>query len=157
MIAAYNLADLRYPRGDVRVQEFFDNVDRMNALAERAPGFVWRLVEERTEARRAAQVTGATLTTLSVWETPEALGDYVFNTVHVQFYLRRKAWFTDPGRRHFVMFPVTAPDWPTEADAQARLHQYQTQGPSDDAFGWEDIDTARWKRFGQVKEPEHVQ
>ena len=154
MIAAYNLADMRYPRSDSRMDGFFDNVDRMNALAERSPGFVWRLIEPPADLgeHRAAQVAGTTLTTLSVWESIEALGDYVFNTIHVQMYLRRKEWFNSITRTHFVMWDVDAPNWPSEDDAKVRMAHYQKHGPSDYAFTWERVDTSRWARFGAKSE-----
>ena len=152
MIAAYNLADMRFPRTDPRMNGFFDNVDRMNALAERSPGFVWRLIVPKTEERRAGQVAGTTLTTLSVWESVEALGDYVFNTVHVQFYLRRAEWFEAITRQHMVLWTHVGPDWPDEAEAQARLARYEAEGPTDAAYGWEQVDTARWPRMGRHAE-----
>ena len=156
MIASYNLADMRFARTDPRMADFFDNVDRMNALAERSPGFVWRLIEPKSDETRASQVAGSTLTTLSVWESPDALGDYVFNTIHVQFYLRRHEWFDLLDRQYFVMWPVQAPDWPTEAEAISRLNHYEKHGSTDYAFGWDRVDTSRWARKDQSKEPAHV-
>lgn len=150
MIASYNLADMKYPRSDPRMNGFFDNVDRMNTLAEKSAGFVWRLIEERNDERRAAQVAGSTLTTLSVWESPEHLGDYVFNTIHVQFYMRRHEWFEVIERQHFVLFPVTAPNWPSEAQAIERLEHFQEHGSTDFSFGWDRVDHSRWRRFGAL-------
>ena len=151
MIAVYNLADMSYPRTDPRMADFFDNVDRMNALAERSPGFVWRLIVPKTDQDRAAQDKGTTLTTLSVWQNAEALGDYVFNTLHVQFYLRRREWFDDISRRHMVMWDHSG-DWPDEAEAKRRLAHYDKHGATDYARGWEGVDTSRWRRMGQLKE-----
>ena len=153
MIVAYNLADMTYPRSDPRMDPFFDNVDKMNALAERSPGFVWRLKSFADDGHRAAQVAGTTLTTMSVWESPEALGDYVFNTVHVQFYLKRHEWFDAITRSHFVMWNHTADNWPDEDEAIARLAHFQTHGSTDYAFGWDVVDTSRWPRMGQTKAP----
>jgi hypothetical protein len=42
-LAQINIARLRHPEGDPRVADFFANLDRVNAAAERMPGFVWRL------------------------------------------------------------------------------------------------------------------
>lgn len=131
--------------------DFFDNVDRLNALAERSPGFVWRLIVPKSDQDRAAQLKGTVLTTLSVWQSAEALGDYVFNTLHVQFYLRRREWFDDISRAHMVMWDH-AGDWPDEAEAEARRAHYDAHGPTDYAYGWERVDTSRWRRMGQHRE-----
>ena len=45
-LAELNIAKLRYPKGDLRAADFFDALDRVNALAERMPGFAWRLKHE---------------------------------------------------------------------------------------------------------------
>lgn len=156
MIAAYNLADMRFDRSDARMDGFFDNVERMNALADRSEGFLWRLIHEPDEAAKAEQVTGTRLTTLSVWESPTALGNYVFNTLHVQFYLRRASWFENLSEAHFCMWTHTGPDWPTEDEAQARLAHFNQHGSTDYAFGWDRVDTSRWPRRNQKKEAEHV-
>lgn len=42
-LAELNIGTLHYPQDDPRVAEFMNNLDLVNGLAERAPGFVWRL------------------------------------------------------------------------------------------------------------------
>jgi len=149
MIVSYNLAVMTHPRSDPRMDGFFDNVERMNDLADRSPGFIWRLKSFVTEDSRAAQVAGTTLTTMSVWASPQALGDYVFNTVHVQFYLKRRQWFDAIKRSYFIMWEHNADQWPDEDEALERLSHYEAEGASDRAFGWESVDTSRWRRIGQ--------
>ena len=49
-LAEVNIGKFRYPTTDPRMAEFMDNLDRINALAERSPGFVWRLVGDNNNA-----------------------------------------------------------------------------------------------------------
>lgn len=157
MIASYNISDMRFDRSDPRMDGFFDSVDRINALADRSPGFLWRLDSPPSDAdAKAQQVKGTTLSTLSVWDSVEALGNFVFNTVHVQLYLRRREWFDAITRAHFVMWHHDEADWPSEDHAKHRLAHFNTHGSSDFAFGWDRVDTSQWTRMGQTQEMAHV-
>ena len=62
-----------------------NNLDRVNALAERSPGFVWRLEGDNNNATEF-RIGDDMAVNLSVWRTAKALETYVFKTVHVQFY-----------------------------------------------------------------------
>lgn len=44
-LAQLNVARLLYDLEDARIDEFRNNLDRINALAESIEGFVWRLKE----------------------------------------------------------------------------------------------------------------
>ena len=45
-LAQLNVGRIRYPTDDPRMAGFMDNLDRINALAEKSPGFVWRMTDE---------------------------------------------------------------------------------------------------------------
>ena len=49
-IAQLNIGRFRFPTDDPRMAGFMDNLDRVNALAERSPGFVWRMQDESGNA-----------------------------------------------------------------------------------------------------------
>ncbi|MFZ0670378.1 MAG: DUF3291 domain-containing protein, partial [Pseudolabrys sp.] len=49
-LAQFNIARILYPLDDPRMREFVENVDRVNGLADKIPGFVWRLQDERGHA-----------------------------------------------------------------------------------------------------------
>src|ERR1051326_6590674 len=44
-IAQLNVGRLRYETDDPRMADFMNNLARINALAERSPGFVWRYTD----------------------------------------------------------------------------------------------------------------
>ena len=45
-LAQLNVGHIRYATDDPRMAEFMGALDAVNALAERSPGFVWRLKDE---------------------------------------------------------------------------------------------------------------
>ena len=144
-IAELNIGKFKYPTNDPRMSGFMDNLDRVNALAERTPGFVWRLKGENNNATDL-RVGDDYAVNMSVWETPEALENYVFKTVHVQFYKNRAEWFDLMEKPHMVFWWVPECHQPTLKEAMDRLQMYEKNGATEDAFGWaEVIDVERWK------------
>jgi Domain of unknown function (DUF3291) len=144
-LAELNIGKFKYPTTDPRMAEFMDNLDRVNALAERSPGFVWRLKGDNNNATEF-RVGDDNAVNLSVWETPEALENYVFKTVHVQFYKKRALWFDLMEKPHMVFWWVNDGHQPTLQEAMDRLEHYEKNGATDQAFGWaEVIDKERWR------------
>ena len=96
-IAQLNIGRFRYATDDSRMRAFMDNLDRVNAIAERTEGFIWRLKDESNNAT-AIRPAGdpAMAVNLSVWESVEALERFVWATVHKQFYNRKAEWFERP-------------------------------------------------------------
>lgn len=45
-IAQMNMGYLLHPLDDPRTADFTDNTDRVNAVADRSKGFVWRMKDE---------------------------------------------------------------------------------------------------------------
>ena len=123
---------------DPRMADFFDNLARVNAIAERMPGFVWRLKDEGGDSAMGLHWPGdpTMAVNLSVWESPEALATFVFQTVHRGFYTRAHDFFEKPARPTVAMWWVEAGHIPTLDEAKERLDHYGEHGPSDFAFGW---------------------
>ena len=93
-IAQLNIGRFRYPTDDPRMAAFMMNLDRINALAERSEGFVWRLKDESNNATAIRPASDPTMAVnLSVWESVEALERFVWATVHKQIYNRKGEWF----------------------------------------------------------------
>jgi len=138
-IAELNVAYPKYDVNDRRFAGFVNNLDRINALAERSPGFVWRLKDDVAGNAMDLQdgEDPAMIPNLSVWESVEDLERFTFGTVHAQIYKLRENWFTPMQERHFVMWQVPVGHQPTLEEAMAKLAQINADGPSDDVFGWE--------------------
>jgi hypothetical protein len=146
-LAELNIARLRYPQGDPRAAAFFDAIDQVNAIADRMPGFVWRLKDEGGDALAFRLTPDPNLiANLSVWESPEAFEAFVWGTVHAKFYRRRADWFEPIGSPHLVMWWVPEGHRPTLEEAGDRLTHLARHGGSDIAFGWERLPSVqRWK------------
>ena len=106
-LAQLNIARLKYPFEDPRVADFAANLDRINAVAERSDGFVWRLQDD---GGNAVDIGGfddpAVIVNLSVWQSAEHLERFVWNTAHKQIYRRRGEWFSAMKDQHLVMWWV---------------------------------------------------
>jgi hypothetical protein len=139
-LAQLNIARPRYPLDDPRMAGFMANLDRVNAIAERSRGFVWRLTgagNDATDLRFGDDQD--TMVNMSVWETAEDLEHFVWNTVHKQIYRRKHDWFPPFGKPYFVMWPVPVGHLPTLAEARERLDHLAMHGSSDHAFGWDGL------------------
>jgi hypothetical protein len=136
-LAQLNVARLKFPFEDPRVADFAGNLDRINALAERSDGFVWRLKDDGGNAIDIrAEADPMIIVNMSVWRDPESLEHFVWNTVHKQFYRRRGEWFSAMKDQHLVMWWVQDGHAPTVEEGMERLEHLRANGDSDFAFGW---------------------
>ena len=149
-LAELNIGRLLAPTNDPRVADFMTNLDRINGLGKRMPGFVW-MMEGSGEPGTGNTETGIDgdpqfVSNLSVWESVEALETFVWGTIHKQFYDRKAEWFEVMGDQHFVMWRIEPGHRPTLDEALERLEHLKTNGNSDHAFGWSHIKEARMWR-----------
>jgi len=143
-LAQLNIGKLRGGKGDPAMAGFFDNLDRINAAAERMPGFVWRLKDDSGNATNIPWVGDASMAVnLSVWESVETLEKFVWQTAHTRIYVRKDEFFEKMETSHFVMWWIEAGHIPTLEEAKERLDHLTAHGPSEFAFGWETAPAAR--------------
>src|SRR5262245_24971742 len=115
--------------------EFVGGLAAINALADAAPGFVWRFAGPDPEApAAAASADPLLLLNLSVWQTPEALFDYVYKSAHTAFMLKRRQWFEKPTQAHMVLWWVPAGHRPGLEEGLKRLELLRRAGPTPEAF-----------------------
>lgn len=149
-LAELNIGRLVAPTDDPRVADFMAALDRVNGLGKRMPGFVW-MMEGSGEPG-----TGNTennigddpqfVANLTVWESVETLETFVFNTVHKQFYERRREWFEVLGQMHFVMWWIPEGHRPTLDEGLERLENLKANGNTERAFGWDGLEQAKlWR------------
>jgi GNAT superfamily N-acetyltransferase len=159
-LAQINIGTMVAPTDDPRVAEFMANLERINALADAADGFVWRL---QTDAGNATSIqvfpNPLELVNMSVWMSLDALRAYVYRSEHVEFFRRRAEWFERDAKR-VALFAVAAGTRPTLNDAIRRVEFLERHGSSPYAFGFgqpplplvieetllDDIDTAQLVR-----------
>lgn len=145
-IAHFNVARLLHPPGDPRVAEFVSNTTRVNGLADRSQGFVWRWTDEAktvegTGGYQAADADPCLAISLSVWDSPESLRFFVEKTVHGAFLRRRQEWFLPWDGPNYVIWPWQSDGVPRLEDGWARLAKLKLEGPSTEAydFHWRNL------------------
>ncbi len=156
-LAEFNVARIRYPLDDPRMAEFVDNVDRVNKLAEKIEGFVWRLQDHSGHAMNMRVYDDPTiLPNLTLWCDTAGLERFIWQTLHGRFYRRRETWFV-PMETPLVMWWVAAGERPDMAEGVRRRDHLIAHGASDYAFGWESLaDAALWKTQRGVKADDGV-
>ena len=133
-LAEVNVGRLKAPIDHPMIKDFADNLDRINALAESSPGFVWRLKGDGNNATDLA-IDGDPLfiPNLSVWEDVPSLGAYVYRSGHVEIMRRRKEWF-EHMETYMALWWVPVGDEPTVEEALEKLALLKAHGPTPSAF-----------------------
>ena len=133
-LAQLNIAHLQDSLESELLTDFVDNLDRINALAEAAPGFIWRFVDADDHNNANHGFDADYILNLSVWESVEALHDYVYRTAHKDILRRKSEWFHRMPRAHMVLWWLPAGDVPSMAQAKNKLEHLQLNGPTQQAF-----------------------
>lgn len=147
-LAQVNIGRLLGGPDDPRLADFYNNLARINALAERMPGFVWRLKNESGDSAIGLHWPGDPnlAVNLTVWEGAEALAKFVFQTVHRNIYARKHEFFERPKQNTVAMWWIAPGHIPTLGEAKERLDHLNAHGPSEFAFGWADLPNAEaWR------------
>ena len=134
-LAELNIARALAPLDSPTLADFMSELDRINALADAAPGFVWRLQGDAGNATDV-RVGGdpLLLVNLSVWRSAEELFDFVYRTAHAGVMVQRRRWFEKMSEAYQVLFWVRAGHLPTVEEAFERLHTLRRLGPTAEAF-----------------------
>ena len=134
-LAQLNVARAFAPLDSQVLADFMAALDRINALAEATPGFVWRL---KSSSGSAVDVRygddDRLIVNMSVWRSPEELFDFVYRSAHTAVMQRRRQWFEKLGEAHQVLFWVPVGHVPSLEEAMARLDELGQRGPSPSAF-----------------------
>jgi hypothetical protein len=133
-LAQLNVARMKDAKDSPVMQDFVDSIDRINALAEAAPGFVWRPQAGEGDTALAALEHENVLVTLSVWRNLASLRNYVYESGHLDVLRRRREWFDPIGEASIVLWWVPAGHRPTIDEALARLDRLRHSGPGPEAF-----------------------
>ena len=132
-LAQINVAELKAPLDSPQLKDFVDNLDRINALAEGSPGFVWRLTGDGNDATELRPMGEKIIVNYSIWRDVETLKSFVYSTAHVEILKRKREWF-ERMKLNYVLWWVPAGTVPTVEEAVAKLEHLRSHGPSADAF-----------------------
>lgn len=134
-LAQANIARMRAPIDEPLMEGFVARLEPLNALADSAPGFVWRLQTEEGDATSVRAFDDElVLFNLSVWESIEALEAYVYRSDHVVALRKRAEWFERPRKSPLVLWWIDAGHIPSEEEARQRFELLWDNGPTPEAF-----------------------
>ncbi|HEX5294780.1 MAG TPA: DUF3291 domain-containing protein [Streptosporangiaceae bacterium] len=139
-LAQVNIGRMRAPLDSPEMAGFVAALEPVNALADAAPGFIWRLQTEDGNATgvRAfewdAAGSAGVLVNMSVWESVEALAAYVYSGAHRAVLARRREWFELVRESQTALWWVPAGVRPGTADAEERIRRLRAHGPTPAAF-----------------------
>jgi len=153
-LAQVNIGVIKGPMDSPVMADFAGNLDRVNALAESMPGFVWRLQTDDGDATSIRPFENENmLVNMSVWRDIKALNDYVYRSAHVELMRRRKDWFERMDEAFLVLWWVPAGHRPTVAEAVVRLELLPAKGPTPEAFTFRHPFATPDVMRGQVEAP----
>src|SRR5437762_13128522 len=106
-LAQLNVGIIKGPMDSPVMADFAAHLDRINALAERTPGFVWRLQTEEGNATAIRPYEDERVAVnMSVWRDVESLSKYVYSSAHVEIMRRRREWFEKMDQAFLVLWWV---------------------------------------------------
>ena len=134
-LAQLNIGIIRGPMDSPVMAEFAANLERINALADASPGFVWRLQTEAGDATAIRPFENENmLLNMSVWRDTDSLRQFVYRTAHADILRRRGEWFERMSEAFLVLWWVPQGHRPGIPEAIERLAALRSQGPTAQAF-----------------------
>ncbi|MEA2843064.1 MAG: hypothetical protein QOJ69_735 [Actinomycetota bacterium] len=134
-LAQANVARLLAPLDSPQLAGFVAGLKPVNELADRSPGFVWRLQTDEGDATSIRAFDDDMLiVNMSVWDSAEALADFTYRSDHRSVMRRRREWFEGATEAHLVLWWVPAGHVPDVEEAKERLDLLRRVGPSPAAF-----------------------
>lgn len=138
VLAQVNIARLLAPLDSPLIAGFVAALDPVNAQADAAPGFIWRMQTGEGNATAVAgfEAEGTdVIINLSVWESAEDLAAYAFgNAGHRAVLRRRRDWFEKMTAAYAALWWIPRGHLPTVAEAEERLGHLREHGPTSRAF-----------------------
>ena len=136
-LAQINVGRLLAPVDHPQIADFAANLDRINALADGLPGFVWRLKGDGDNATDIQPKPEDPLfaINMSVWEGLDALAGFVYRSAHRDIMRRRREWF-EPMEVFMTLWWIPAGHIPTPAEGLERLAAFEKLGPTAEAFSF---------------------
>jgi Domain of unknown function (DUF3291) len=140
VLAQVNVARLRAPLDSPLLADFVADLDPVNAAADAAPGFIWRLQTEDGNATSVrafewdAAGSAGVLVNMSVWESVEALAGFVYSGAHRRVLGRRRRWFERMAEPYTALWWIPRGPFPTTQEAEERVLYLREFGPTPYSF-----------------------
>jgi len=136
-LAQVNIGKIIAPMDSPVMAGFADNLDRINSLAEKSDGFIWRLKDDSNNATSIKVFDDDfMLINMSVWKNIDSLYKYVYQSAHTDYLKRRKEWFEKMPEMYMALWYVPETHIPNCAEAIERLFYLRKNGDTAFAFGF---------------------
>ena len=136
-LAQINIGRILAPIDDPLMADFVSQLPPINALADTTPGFVWRLQTDSGDATSIRVYDDEMVAiNMSVWESVDALREYVYKSAHHGVLRDRKRWFEKFDGHYYALWWVPAGHIPTTQEAKERLEHLRERGESEYAFSF---------------------
>ncbi|MGZ5328993.1 MAG: DUF3291 domain-containing protein [Actinomycetota bacterium] len=134
-VAQVNVARMVAPLDDPQLAGFVARLEDINALADGAPGFMWRLQTAEGDATSLRPYDDDRIIfNLSVWRSVDDLKDFVYGTAHHDVMRRRAEWFARATDAYYALWWVDEGAIPSVDEAKDRLERLRRDGPSPEVF-----------------------
>lgn len=134
-LAQINIARIIAPMDSPEMADFVNNLDRINTLAEKSPGFVWRLKDDSNNATSIKIFDDDfIIVNMSVWKSIDDLFNYVYKSDHLAFFKRRQEWFHKMTEAYMAMWYVPENQIPSPEEGKERLMYLRKHGDTPHAF-----------------------
>ncbi len=135
-LAQLNIAYAKASIDSEIMADFAAQLDSVNAAAENAPGFIWRLKDDENNNATGFNAFDEEnmLINMSIWESVDALKEYLYSGLHMKVFKDRKRWFQEMKSAHLVLWWVKSDTIPTIEDALEKLSYINAKGPTEFAF-----------------------
>ncbi len=138
-LAHANVARMLGPIEDSIMAGFVERLEPLNLLADESPGFVWRYQTDEGDATEVRVFNDELiLFNMSVWESIEALENYVYRSNHIEALQKKAEWFERAERAPLALWWIEAGHIPSVEEAKERFDLLWRDGPSADVFTFKD-------------------
>ncbi len=139
-LAQVNIARMKAPLEDPLMAGFNVRINEINALADKSPGFIWRLeTSQGNNLYLRPYDDDRILFNMSVWETVEALKNYAYHSAHAEMVRQRQEWFNKFDGASTALWWVPLGHIPGVDEAKKRLEYLQAHGPTQFAFNFKTV------------------
>jgi hypothetical protein len=133
-VAQVNIGRMLGPIDDPVMADFVARLDEINALSEKSPGFIWRLIGEENNATSLRPYEDEMIIiNMSVWKNSDSLYQFTYYSDHVQVFRRRREWFSKM-ETYLALWYVPTGHIPTPQEAKEKLEYLEQHGPTPFAF-----------------------
>ena len=134
-LAQINLGRFKVDPADPVNDDFMNALDRINAAAEAADGFIWRLVGDGNNATDIRMFDDPLmLMNMSVWRDVAALHAFTYrHQGHAHLLGRRNEWFAEI-EQHLALWWIPEGHIPTPQEGIAKVEHLRAHGPTEEAF-----------------------